>query len=356
MKKKINLVLIFLIAALGIVFYFLINKDVRNRERYKTVSPTLSSIEKTRYISGVVVPSKEIEIKSQFSGILEKLYCKEGDKVEEGDKIAKIKLISDPITLENARKNVHLTLIEFKDSQKIFERNETLFKDGVISQSEFEMYEKAYRINKKEYEFAVSQLNLLSKGYKNNIAELTNLVFSTTSGTVLELPLEEGSSIIERNNYNEGSTIATIADLSKLVFKGSINESDLTQVKVGMELDLSIPSLKFEKLGAKLVNIGTKGYEKNNIIYFDFSANLDSSNNRFSRIGISALAKIILDQKKDILVINEKNILFQSDSTFVEVLKQDGLLHKQYIETGISDGINIEIISGIKKEDIVKVR
>lgn len=355
MKRKINLIFIFLILVSCTAFYFFVENDSQKRESYQTTSPSLSSIKKTKYISGVVVPAKEIDIKSRFSGILETLYCQIGDSINEGDKIARIRLVPDPARVENAEKNVRTAFLKFEYNKRLFESNKKLFESEVISANEFESYEQAYLLSREEYNSAVSQLDLLKEGPQNR--ELgVNFVLSTTSGTVLQLPVREGASVIERNNFSEGTTIARIADLGSLLFKASVNEVDVRHLTPHTILRLTIPSLPQKTLVAELAQIAPKGHLENNIIYFDLEARISNPlATPFMHTGFSAVAKLVLDSRENVLTVEEKNVLVSHDSAYVELWQEDGF-QKHFIETGLSDGLVVEVKKGLAAEDKIRIR
>jgi len=325
-------------------------------DNIKTEQPQITNIYNKRLISGVLLPAKEIIIKSQISGILEELYVEVGGKIKIGEKIAKIKLIADPNNVEIAKRNLNTTKINFENEAQNFKRNSELIKNGFISIAKFEKVERTYKLAKEEFYSAKKQLQIIRDGHLNGQKDVSNIVTSTLNGTILELPINEGASVIERNNFNEGTTIATVADLDSLIFKGRVNESDIMFLNENHEFEIFISALNGITTQAKLVKISPKGIEHNGIMKFDIEAQVVIPKEaKLIRSGFTAVACIILEKRENVLTINEKNLFSVNDTTYVELVRDGGMVVKRKIKTGLSDGLRIEIIEGLSIEDKIKM-
>jgi HlyD family secretion protein len=304
--------------------------------------------------TGSIVPRKEVEIKSQVSGVVENLYVEAGDKIKSGDLIARIKIIPDVVALNNAESNLNRSKISFKNASMELERQKKLFTDKVISEMEFNEFQLDYNLRKQELEAAENNLELIKEGASKKSGAVSNLVRSTVDGMVLDVPVEEGNFVIETNTFNDGSTIASVADMNEMIFEGKVDESEVGKIRPGMNLNLKIGALQEEEFHAVLEYIAPKGVEEEGAIQFEIKAAIEIQEGSFLRAGYSANADIVLDQRDSVLCIQEGNIIFQNDSTLVEVETADQQFEKRLIQTGLSDGINIEILNGLKADDKVK--
>ncbi len=356
MRKVAIVVVFFVIAGFTFGIVSLKQKSKEKLKNIETVQPKIATVIDNRLISGVLLPAKEITIKSQISGILEELYVHVGDKIDNGDKIARIKLVADPNNVEIAEKNLKTAKIRFENEKLNFERSTHLHKNDFISDAEFEEVQKNLKIIEEEYFSAKNQLQIIREGFSSGQKEVSNIVKSTSSGTILELPLKEGASVIERNNFNEGSTIASIADLDYLVFKGNVNESDIIYLEKDQEFDITITALKNAKTKAKLSGISPKGTQQNGIMKFEIEASVViPKETKMLRSGFTAVADIILNKRENVLTIEERNLQFNNDTAFVEIVDLNGELRKQNIKTGLSDGLIIEVVEGLTLKDRIKV-
>ena len=352
---KILTILIVLVVFIGTIFY-LYNKSRKKPVVFKTITPFETSIIKKAVATGSVVPRKEIEIKPQVSGVIEKIYVESGDTVEKGTRIAKIKIIPDMVTLNNAEARLKKARLNLKDKDRECERRKTLFKKGIIAESEFLQYELAYSNAKEELDTARNNLTLIREGVAKKYADTTNtLIRSTIEGMILDLPLEEGNFVTETNPLNAGTTIATVADMGEMIFKGKVDESDVAKIKPGMDLILSIGAIEEEKFDASLEYIAPKGVEEKGAVQFEIKARLKLKSSHFIRAGYSANADIVLERKDKVLAISESLLQFESETAFVEVATAPQQFEKRYIKLGLSDGINIEVISGLTAKDKIKI-
>jgi HlyD family secretion protein len=321
----------------------------------KTVQPKYSTIEDKRLIPGNLYPMKEIEIKSSISGTMGKTFVKVGERIKTGDRLAQIKLTPNPSDLEYAKRNFNTARINFDADSKTYERYKKLFDEQLIAAADFETFQKAYNLSKEQYISTQNQLTLLEEGFVKN-QDISNIVKATTSGTIIDLPIKEGSSVIERNNYNDGTTLAVIARLDSFIFVGKVDESDVVHLHTGMKLLLNINAYKSQKRSAKLEKISAKGIEEQGVMKYYIEARFSMVHDTLAiRSGFTANAEVTLQRKQNVLAVEEKNILFQNDSAYVEVLNKEHKFEKRFITTGLSDGIRIEIIKGITKNDKIKV-
>ncbi len=356
MKTVVKFIgILILLGGFGYVMYFLWDKSQDDPVVYETQSPVITTIIDKTVATGSVVPRKEIEIKPQISGIIDELYVEEGDEVKKGDLIARIRIIPDMINLNNAKSRVNKSKIALQDAKRNFDRMFDLFEKGVIPKKEFESYETTYNNAKEELHNAEDNLALIKEGQlKKSGAPTNTLVRSTISGMVLDIPVEIGNSVIESNNFNDGTTIATVADMSDMIFKGKIDETEVGKIHEGMPLILTIGAIDDTKFDAVLTKISPKGVEENGAVQFEIEADVNLKKGEFIRSGYSANADIVLAKVENVLSVPEALLQFDGDKTFVEVETEPQKFKKVYIETGLSDGINIEVKNGIDKEVKIK--
>jgi len=336
--------------------YFLYQKSQAKPLVFDTTTAFIAdNIIKKTVATGSVLPREEIDVKPQVSGIIDKIYVEEGNMIKKGDLIARIKIIPNMLSLNNAESRLNKARIGYQDAERDFNRQKDLYQQGVIAKTEFEDYEIAFESAKEEVESAESNLQLIKEGQSSKTKETTNtLVRSTINGMILDVPVKIGTSVIESNTFNDGTTIASIADMGDMIFEGTIDETEVGKIKEGMPLILTIGAIDDAKFDAKLEHISPKGIEENGAIQFEIKANVDLLEDFFIRAGYSANADIVLEQVDSVLAIPESLLLFDGDSAYVEIETAPQEFEKRYVETGLSDGINIEIVSGLALEDKIK--
>jgi HlyD family secretion protein len=358
MKKIIKiLLLVVFIGAIGGTMFYLYQKSKKKPDVFEVKSPFISNVVKKTVATGSVVPRKEILIKPQVSGIVEEIFIEAGQQVKKGDLIARVKIIPNMVELNNAESRMNKARINYEDSKLVYERQKKVYEQGVIPEAEFQQFRLTYMNALEEMESAESNLQLIKEGVSKKSGTATNtLIRSTIEGMVLDVPVEVGNSVIESNTFNEGTTIASVADMGEMIFKGKVDETEVGKLNIGMPLILSIGAIDEEKFDAALEYIAPKGKEENGAIQFEIKADVKLKENSFIRSGYSANADIVLDRKDSVMVIPESLIKFEKegDSAYVEVEVQPQVFEKRYIKTGLSDGVNIEIKEGIKKEDKLK--
>lgn len=390
---------------LGAYFY---QQSVKDPVVYEFVKPEKQDIIKKTVATGAVKPRQEVQVKPQVSGVVDALFVEAGEMVEKGQKIAKIKLVPSQVNINNAQSQVQLARIRYDEAQReltrqqeVFKnkldvegsraaydaakqedtRNQQLLEEGVISQSSYEAVKRTVDMAKAEYEnaglisknslkqfetnvqiakqemnAAINNLQLLQEGASRNSKQVNNIVTSTVKGMILDIPVEEGSSVIERNNFNEGTTIASVADMTSLIFEGNVDESDVGKLKEGMPLELTVGAIADATFDATLEYISPKGVEEEGAVKFEIRAAIKPNKSIFLRAGYSASGDIILAKREKALAINERDVLNQGDSTFVEIRTGDQSFEKKQVKLGLSDGILIEVLEGLDSAAEVKVQ
>jgi HlyD family secretion protein len=349
------LVGLLILGVFGYTIYFLYQKSQTKPVVYETTSPEVIDIIKKTTATGSVVPRKEIEIKPVVSGIIDEIYVQEGTMIKKGDLIARIRIIPNMINLNNAKSRVDVAKINLTDAKRNYDRQLSLLEKGVIAKADFESYEIAYQSAQEELQTAKETLELIQNGQIKDSGEETNtLVRSTITGMLLDIPVEIGNQVIESNNFNAGTTIASVADMGEMVFEGNIDESEVGKIHEGMPLILTIGALEDVTFDALLEHISPKGAEVNGAVQFEIKADVALREDQFIRAGYSANADIVLDRRDSVLAISESLLIFENDSAFVEIEVSPQQFEKRLIKTGLSDGINIEVLSGLSKEDKIK--
>jgi len=349
------LILVIVLGIFGYTIYFLYGKSKEKPVIYETTNAVITNIVKKTVATGKVVPRKEIEIKPKVSGIIEELYVEEGNLIKKGDLIAKVTIIPNMVNLNNAESRVNRAKINLSNAKINYNRQKELLDQNVIAKSGFETVELEYKNAIEELESAENNLQLIKKGQTKNTGSNTNtLIRSTINGMVLDIPVEIGNSVIESNTFNDGTTVAIIADMGEMVFEGKVDESEVGKIHEGMDLILTIGAINDISFHAGLEHISPKGIEENGAIQFEIKAAVDLIDSVFVRAGYSANADIVLDKRDSVLAISESLLHFENDSAFLEIETDDQVFEKRYIETGLSDGINIEVISGIGEDDKIK--
>ncbi|KJF43054.1 efflux RND transporter periplasmic adaptor subunit [Draconibacterium sediminis] len=359
MKKVFKILgVVVLVAIFGGTLFFLYNKSKKKTDFFENKNPFYSEVVMKTVATGSVVPRFEIEIVPQVSGIIDELFVEAGDKITKGQVVARIKIIPDMVTLNSAETRVNRAKIGFEDAQIDYDRQQKLFDKEVISYEEFKAAKVAYDSAKEELTAAENNLELIKNGVTKKAETATNtLVRSTIDGMVLDVPVEEGNSVIQANTFNAGTTIASVADMSDMIFEGNVDETEVGKIREGMPIELEIGAIDKEKFAAVLEYISPKGVEENGAIQFEIKANVKLKEGQFIRAGYSANANIVLERKDNVMVIPEGLLQFENDSSFVEVnigTAEEPNYEKRWVHTGLSDGINIEITEGLNVEDKVK--
>jgi HlyD family secretion protein len=369
MKKILKYVLIIGLLALFVwTMYFLYDKSASKPAEFTTEQPRKGNVVKKTVANGKIVPRKEILIKPVVSGIIRELYVEAGQQVKKGDALAKIQIVPDMMSLSSAENRVRTAEIAVSNGQMNYDRNKPLMDKGVIAAAEMQNYDIALRNAKQELEAASEALQVVRDGVSRTSAGNT-VVRSTIDGMVLDVPVKEGNSVIERNNFNEGTTIASIADMKDLIFQGKVDESEVGKVELDMPVLLTVGAIDNAKWNAKLEYIAPKGVEENGAIQFEIRAAVVVEEGQELRSGYSANADIVLDRRDSVITVPESIVSFNTagDSAFVFVKnaagKGESAWTKTWIKTGLSDGMHLEVLDGItlgtqlrggKKEEATK--
>ncbi|TXB65758.1 efflux RND transporter periplasmic adaptor subunit [Vicingus serpentipes] len=357
MKKVFKYILIGILV-LGVIYAtnFFISTNNQDPIKYESVAPIRTNIEKKTVATGKVVPEDQVEIKPQISGIIEEVFVKEGEILKSGDLIAKIKVVPNEAALNSALGRVDNAKIVLSNAQIDYDRNKALFDKKVISAQDFNGVELRFNQAKQELINAEADLQIIKSGTAGRGAANTN-IRSTVSGTVLDIPVKKGDQVIESNNFNPGTTVATIADLTNMIFEGQVDEAEVGKLKIDMPLQISLGAINDKTFEAKLRFVAPQGVEEQGAVQFKIEANVFLDTNFFVRAGYSANATIVIGESTDVLAIKEALVQFdeETEEPFVEVEIGEQQFEKRTIELGISDGINVEILSGLKETDKVKV-
>jgi len=359
MKKYSKLIIAAIIALIFIgTFVFLWQKSQPKEVVYSEFTPKLDSIQKTTIITGKIEPRNEVNIKPQISGIITELYKVAGDYVNAGDVIAKVKVVPEMGQLSSAEMRVRLAEINLKQAQTDFEREENLFNQKLVSADEFDKSRLALNQAKQEKTAAEDALQVVRDGFsKSNAKASSTLIRSTISGVILDIPVKVGYSVIQVNTMNEGTTIATVANMNNLIFRGNIDETEVGQLVSSMPMKITIGALQDLKFDASLEYISPKAVESNGANQFEIKAAVKLEEGGKIRSGYSANAEIVLASADNVLSVPESAIEFSGDSTFVYVVKGEGkdkTYERTNVTTGLSDGVNIEIKKGITDKDKVR--
>ena len=358
MIKKLRniLLLILLLGSAAYTFYFLYNKSKPVLVEYNTEKPIITNIIKKTVANGTIVPRKEVLIKSNVSGVIEKIFVLAGSKINKGDAIAQVKIIPDMLSVNEAESRIERAKLANENAKVDFERISKLMKQEAIPRTDFIASELNLKNSKQELEAAENSLQIIKEGISKKAGATTNTIIrSTISGTILDIPIKEGNSVIQSNNFNEGTTIASIADMGKLIFEGKVDESEVGKIKTGMNLILSVGAIEGATFEAVLEYISPKGTVENGTIQFQIKAAIEQNNKYFLRANYSANADIVLERKDSVLAIPESVLQFDGDDKpFVELKQKNNTYKKVYLKTGLSDGINIEILDGVKSGDEMK--
>lgn len=409
MKKGclIAIAAFFVLATVALSVYFY-RQNRKSPELFETEKPVVMDIVKKSVATGSIKPRREVAIKPQVSGVVDELFVEPGQTVTKGQRIARIRLVPSELNINSAQSSVALARLRLQEAQRELQRQREvnarkldveeaqinyenarreearqrqLFDEGVISEQDYNRFkvdmelrkavldnagilaanslrsfETEVDIRKQELAAAIDNLALLRDGASRNSQQVANIVVSTLDGMVLDVPVKEGSSVIERNNFNEGTTIAVIADMNALIFEGKVDESDVGKLREGMPLELTVGAIENLKFDAMLEFISPKGQTEEGIVKFEVRAGIQPDKETFLRAGYSANADIILDRRKAVLSIKERDVLFEKDTTWVEIKTGERQFEKRIVSLGLSDGIQVEVLSGLDSAQAVKVQ
>lgn len=357
-KAKKWILLAILVVVVAGVFVYLWQQSRPKTVNYESITVTIGTIQKSTIVTGKIEPRDEVEIKPQISGIITELYKQAGDKVRVGDAIAKIKVIPDMAQLNSAESRVRLAKYNLENSRKVYERDSALLAQNVIAHETYETSRLKYISDIEELQAAQDHLSITRDGVAQKAQDnFTNtIVKSTISGTVLDVPVKVGNSVVLTNTFNDGTTIATVADMQDLLFVGNIDETEVGKLHEGMRMDLVIGALNDQRFTATLEYIAPKGEEDNGAMMFEIKGAANIPDSVTIRAGYSANADIVLQESANVLTIPEYAVEMVADSSFVQLLVDSAAqtYERTPIRTGLSDGLKIEVISGLSEGDRIR--
>lgn len=360
MKKYFKYILMALVAVIFIgTFVFLYIKSQPQPEVYDEFTLQRMDIRKTTVVTGKIEPRNEVNVKPQISGIITEILKEAGETVQEGEVIAKVKVIPDMGSLSAAQSRLRLAEINRKQAQTDYDREKTLFDKGLVAADEYDKIAQALRQAREEVDAAQDNLEVVRDGVsKSNASASSTLIRSTITGLILDIPVKVGNSVILANTFNDGTTIATVANMNDLIFRGNIDETEVGRLSTGMTMKITIGALQDLKFDARLEYIAPKATDQNGANQFEIKAAVNLPSNATNiRSGYSANGEIVLAEAKNVLAVQESAIEFDGDDTYVYVIKGEGdkqTYERRKVQTGISDGINIEIRSGVKPNERIR--
>jgi HlyD family secretion protein len=359
MKKglTITILLVIVLVFFG-ALYYLYAKNQESPVVFETDKTEVKTIIKNTIATGNMVPDEEVLIKPNVSGIIEEVYIKAGETIKAGDLIAKIRVVANVSNLSTSQNQVQSSKNELDNQEKIFKRQQVLFDKGVISANDFEAAQLAYQQAKQNYFASKQTLDIVKTGTTKGLGNYANtLIRSTVSGMVLEVPVKAGNQVIESNNFNEGTTIASVADVGRMIFIGKIDESEVGKIKEKLPIEITVGAIENKKFDAVLEYIAPKGKTENGAIQFEIKAALTNKDGTFIRAGLSANASIILEKANQVVAIKESLLQFdkKTQQPYVEIETSSQKFIRKNVILGVSDGIYVEVKSGIQSKDKIKV-
>ena len=357
MNKPIRITLgLFTVVALVIVIKYFSDANSESIIDYDTQTPFYTSLNTNVVATGKLNPEDEIELKPQVTGIVDMIYVEEGDMIQKGDLIAKIRVVPNEQSLVSANSRINSSKLSFDNSKRLFDRSKELFSKGVISKQDFENAELSLNQARESLTQAENDFKIIKQGSLSGGGSANTNIIAQISGTILEIPVREGNQVIESNNFNAGTTIATVADMSIMIFEGQVDEAEVGKLEEGKDIKVVLGALGEEEFPSKLTFVAPKGIEANGAVQFKIKASVEIPTSKV-RAGYSANAIIEIENTENSLCIKESLIQFNrfTEKPFVEILNDDGVFVKKDITIGISDGISVEVLEGIKEDDKIKV-
>jgi len=359
MKKSVTIfILLFIVISFTGAMYYLYSKNTEDPVVYKTEKPTKQTIIKKTVATGSINPLEEVLIKPNISGVIEEIYVEGGDILKANDLIAKIKIVPNLSALNNAKNAIQKAKISLEDEKRNYNRQKSLFEKGVISKQDVERAEVTYQQALQTYNAANQNYDIVKTGSTKGLGKSANtLIRSTVSGMVLEMPVEVGNQVIESNTFNEGTTIAVLADVNNMIFEGKVDESEVGKIKEGLPLEITVGAIENNSFDAVLDYIAPKGKLENGAIQFEIKATLNKQDSIFIRAGLSANASIILAKVDSVLAIKEALVQFDSKTKkpFVEIKTGEKQFERKDIVLGVSDGIQVQVKEGLTFDDEIKI-
>ncbi len=355
MKKWVLRVLACLFIA--VFFYFLLACG-KKKETLKLVAVAKGDILEKALAVGTIEPDKETKVKSTIPGIVQEVLFKVGDPVAAGAPLFKISPNPTPLEYVEARRSMEVAEITMSKLKADWERQVQLFKGALVSESEMAATESAFREANLRYKIAGERLELLERGrIRMSNREIDSIIRSPNSGIVLSQSVFQGDPVVPLTNYQPGTELCSLADMASLLFKGTVDEIDVGKTVTGMDAEIQIGALPDTKLAGQVIRIFPKAKKEGNATLFDIEISIDKTTGVTLRAGFSATASIRIRERKQVPMLPERLVLFEGGKRFVEVPEGQGLKTKKVeVTTGLSDGLNIEILSGVKEGEKVVER
>lgn len=358
MNKTVKIILgIVLLFLLVFVLKYFKDSNKKDVIDYKTAQAFYTSLDTKIVATGKLNPEEEIELKPQISGIVDKILVEEGDLVQKGDLIAKIRVVPNEQALVSAQSRIKTSKFTYDNAKKLFERNKALYEKGVISRQDFENNELSLNQAQESYMQAQNDYQIIKRGSISGGGSANTNIVAQISGTILQIPVREGDQVIQSNNFNAGTTIATIADMRQMIFEGKVDESEVGKLEEGKTIKVILGAINEKEFPAKLTFVAPKGIEENGAVQFVIKADVAVESSNKIRAGYSANAEIEVASKDSVMVVKEALLQFNriTEKPFVEILNDNGDFVIKNVEIGISDGINVEITEGLELSDKIKV-
>lgn len=358
MKKILSWFLaIFVVLIIGGAFVYLYKKSQSKPVTFQTEQAQTAKITKKTVATGSIVPRREVEVKPKVTGVLSELYVEPGKKVKTGDPLGKISIVPDAMQISQADSTVRSSQIAFDNAKRELQRNEELYKRGVVADAELQKYKTEYALRQQELESAGQRLQLVKEGATRGQGSASTLIVtSTADGMVIDVPVKVGFSVIQANNFNPGTTVAVVADMDDMIFEGRVDEAEVAKIKEGMKLSIKVGAIEKETLDGVLEYISPKGKTVDGAIQFEIKAAVKQKPNMQIRANYSANADIVLDETKgEVLAVREALVQYEGEKPYVEVETKPQTFSKREVKLGLSDGIKVEVVSGVTKDDKIKI-
>lgn len=353
---KILLWVVLGLAIIGVIATAIVKSQGKTKELYEEVTPTANdSIVKSTVLTGSIEPRDEILVKPNMNGIIAELNHLPGDFVQEGELIAKIQMVPDVAMVQSAASRVDAARVDLKRTEEVYKRDKSLYDQQILAKEAYETSLANYRRAKIEYSSAVEQLDITRTGSSASTSKRNNtLVFATVTGTILEQPVKVGSRVTMANNFSEGTTVVSIADLTDLLFIGNVNESDVNNVTVGSPVTIHVGALKDKTYHAVVEYVSPKGKDTSGTILFEVKAAISGDDLSALKAGFSSNAEVEMAHKTGVLTIPEATVTYEGDKSFVFVKGGKGEYEKKEVTLGLSDGIKVEVLSGLTGDETLR--
>jgi HlyD family secretion protein len=355
--KRILMGLLIVLASIPILgsFFYLYKKSQAKPVVYQTETAQTIDIRKKTVATGSVVPRQAVDIKPKITGVLAELYVEAGKVVKKGDALGKIQIIPDAQNVNSAESQLRSAQISLENAKRELEREENLYKQKVVAEAEVYKFRTDYALAKASVDTAGSNLQLVKEGQRGGDKTSNVIVTATVDGTVIDVPVKVGYSVIQANSFNPGTTVATIANMGDMIFDGHVDEGEVAKIKEGMKLTIKVGAIDKDTFEGKLEYIAPQGKEIDGAIQFEIKAAMQTKTGQYIRAGYSANADIVLDEKPHVLAVREAVVQYDKDKPFIEVETTPQTFAKHEVKLGLSDGINVEILSGVTLADKLKI-